>query len=200
MTKAEVKALFYITPIENLPSIIKIGLVCYTKSLKLRAKSIADSQVQERREKIIPGTKLKVHSFVNLYFNPRNPMMFKRRSMHEELCVLAIHKSILDEDGVILADGNASSDYTRFYPSPDGLKELNSDYIFAEYWTHEDYFEGLRRKRQICAETLVPKNLEVGFISGIYVSCKGTLDRVVELLGDHSLQKKVTINTNLFFL
>jgi hypothetical protein len=199
MDRSKVQALYFITPIENLESIFEHGIVCFQGAKKLKAKSIADLDVQKRREKIIPGINKKLHGFANLYFNPRNPMMYKRKDLHKELCILCINPAILNVDGVIITDGNASSDYSRFEPSPAGLDNIDIDYVFAKYWTSNDYYEGLQRKRRICAEVLVPDNVPVHFIQGIFVSCTETQQKVQDFLGTNRLSESVTINTNLFF-
>jgi hypothetical protein len=199
MNRSEVKGLYYITPIENIESILKHGIVCFNRAKKLKAKSVADQSIQARREKVIPGTNKKLHDFANLYFNPRNPMMYKRQALHEELCILRIDETILDEPDVIITDGNASSKYTRFEPSPDGIRYLESEFVFAKYRTSDDIFEGWKCKRRICAEVLVPERIPVGFIIGIYVSCTGSQNKAIILLGNHSLARSVSVKPELFF-
>ncbi len=50
--------------------------MCYERAKNLKHKSIALEEVQERRDrKRIPNGAL--HEYVNLYFNPRNPMMLE---------------------------------------------------------------------------------------------------------------------------
>ena len=199
MERSEVQALYFITPIENLGSIVARGIVCFNQAKKLKAKSIADSDIQERREKIIPGINKKLHSYANLYFNPRNPMMYKRKGIHQELCILCIDQSILDESNVIIADGNASSNYTRFVPSPEGLKYLDSTSIFTEYWTSDNPFDYWENKRRICAEVLVPGYVLSYFIKGIFVSCTESLKQVKDILGTNRLSEFVITKANLFF-
>jgi len=199
MQRSRVKELYYITPIENLPSIVKVGILSHTASKKLRCKSIADPEIQKRREKQVPGTEKEPHDYANLYFNPRNPMMFKRKDLHQEICVLRVNSSVLDLPGVIVTDGNASSGYAGFYESPGGLRHLDGDLIYATDWTDDNQFEAWRRKRCICAEVLVPDPVAVGFIDGIYVSCSASLDKVKQLLRDHPLCENLSINADLFF-
>lgn len=199
MQRSRVKELYYITPIENLPSIVKLGIVSHTKSNKLQCKSIADPVIQKRREKEVPGADKKLHDYANLYFNARNPMIFKRKDLHQGICILRINSSVLDLPGVIVTDGNASSGYTGFYDSPDGLRRLDGELIYATDWTDDDQFEAWRRKRCICAEVLVPDVVAVRFIDGIYVSCSVSLDKVRQLLRSHPLCENLSINADLFF-
>jgi hypothetical protein len=201
MKRSDIKELYYITHIENLTSILKLGILCNNKAKNFIRKSIADPEIQKRRDKaVIPGGKRKLHDYANLYFNPRNPMMFKRKDMHRELVVLRIDSTIFNEPGVVISDCNASSDYVRFYASPEGLDYLDNGLIFAEYWTDSDPIAAYKRKSVICAEVLVPDFVSPRFISGIYVSCEETHKIVVDSLEGSLIVGNVRINPKLFFL
>ena len=200
MKRSDIKDLHYITHIDNLKSICEHGILCHNRAKKMKFTSVANGKIQERREKVvIPGGKRKLHSYANLYFNARNPMMFKRKDMHNELCVLQINQALLDEPNVIISDRNASSGYVLFSPSPSGLKNLDTVLIFADDWTDDDPIEYWIRKSTICAEVLVPDYVEPKFITGVYVSCKDTFQKVKQLLRGSSLVEKILINPELFF-
>ena len=199
MNRSDIEELYYITHIDNLKSILHYGILCHNKAKRIKFKSVADEEVQKRREKVvIPGGKSKLHDYANLYFNARNSMMFKRKDMHKELVVLRIDSAIFDEPDVIISDRNASSYYVRFY-SPEELDRLNGTLIFADDWRNENYFEYRKRRSIVCAEVLVPDSLAPKFITGIYVSRKDTYQKVVRLLNGLPLADKILINPNLFF-
>lgn len=201
MNRSCVKELYFITHIDNLKTILELGILCNRRAKKIIYKSIADPVIQKRRENaVIPGGKHKLHDYANLYFNPRNPMMFKRKDIHQELVILRIYSGILDKPGVVISDMNAASDYVRFYPSPDGLKYLNKDLIFTKYWTDPNPIIAYQRKSAICAEVLVPDSVEPKYITGIYVSCQDTYEKLVELLDKSPLSGKISIKPKLFFL
>ena len=68
---SDVKELHYITPIENLPSILKYGILSHRRVEKLDHKSVAMADVQARRAAVrIPGGR-PLHEYANLYFNAR---------------------------------------------------------------------------------------------------------------------------------
>lgn len=46
-------------------------------------------------------------------------MMCKRQGNRENLVVLRVDRAVLALPRVIVSDGNASSDYTAFYASPE---------------------------------------------------------------------------------
>ncbi|MFH2003929.1 MAG: DUF4433 domain-containing protein [Bacteroidota bacterium] len=201
MKPSDVEELCYITPIDNLQSIFHHGILSHNRSKKLKTKSVADPDIQARREKVIvPGTNRKLHDFANLYFNPRNPMMYKRKALHANLCVLRILCNILDEKGVIITDGNASSNRTLFQDPQQGFALLDEKLIYAKYWHDDNPIEKDRKTWSICAEVLVPDVINVKFIQGIYVSCVDTEQKVLHIIGSNPIAKNVQVLSDLFFL
>ena len=122
-------------------------------------------------------------------------MLYVLKSQHIDLCVLRVSSEILDLQGVVVSDSNASSDYARFSPAPRGLSIVDKEMTFAEYWTHPDPFEAMRRKSAKCAEVLVPDGVESRFITGAYVSCSESKE-AFEALG---IDIPVSINSDIFF-
>lgn len=152
-------------------------------------------QIQEKRDKVVVPNGLPLHRYANLYFHARNVMLYVRRSKHKSLIVLQIKTDVLDLPNVVIADGNASSEYTAFYPSPDGLDVLNSELVFAEIWTHPDLIEKWKRTRARCAEVLIPEKVRPDNILGVYVSCEESKMEVESIVGN----LPVIIDSHLFF-
>jgi len=195
MNRDDLKELHYITTIRNVPSILSKGILSHKLAKKINHNSVAMEVIQERRKnKIVPGGR-PLQDYVNLYIYARNPMLYVLQSRHVDLCILRVSIEILDLPGVIITDRNASSDYARFAPAPKGLFIVDKDLTFAEYWTHPDPFEAMRRKSAKCSEVLVPDRIDPGFIRGAYVSCQEA-KTAFEALG---VDIAVTINSYLFF-
>ncbi|MCC6156982.1 MAG: DUF4433 domain-containing protein [Deltaproteobacteria bacterium] len=170
MTRDDVQELHSIMPIANLPSTLENGLLSHARVERLRHLSIAMPDVQRRRAlRSVPGGR-PLHEYVNLYFHARNPMMFSRKESHTSLCVLRVMHTVLDLPGVAIADQNASTDFARFHPSPEGLTRLDRSLVFAEFWTDPNPIEHRRRKAARCAEVLVPDRVDPCYIQGAYVS------------------------------
>ncbi len=126
---SDVTELHYITPIANVPSILKHGILSNraVKRWRLKPASVALEVIQERREaKVVPGAK-PLHEYVNLYLCARNPMMYLRRGQHAELCVLRVSPAVLRLPRVVIADGNAASGPTAFWPFPSGLAKVDKE-------------------------------------------------------------------------
>ena len=132
MRREELDELHYLTPIANVPSILKHGILSHKRVSKLSHQSVAMPEIQERRRKVIVPSARPLHEYVNLYICARNPMLYKRRTEHQTLCILCISPQVLDIPGAVIADRNASSDYVRFDAAPRGLARINRDLVFAE--------------------------------------------------------------------
>jgi hypothetical protein len=105
-----------------------------------------------------------LHDYSNVYICGRNPMMYVRRDRHNELVVLRVGCDVLDLDGAIVADGNASSNYTRFHNAPDGLANIDAAITFAGDPRHPNMYERWERTRRQCAEVLVPDCIPARYI------------------------------------
>jgi hypothetical protein len=193
--RSELSELHYITAISNVPSIMKYGILCYRNAKKIGHVTVAMPEVQDRRaKKRVPGAQ-PLHSYANLYLCARNPMLFKLRNLHKDLCVLRVDTDVLDLPGVVITDGNAASNYTRFWPSPVGLSKVDKNLVFAKFWTDQNQIVEWQKKRAKCAEVLVPNLVESSFVLGAYVSCGESLLR----FGAIESRLSVTVDSYLFF-
>jgi ssDNA thymidine ADP-ribosyltransferase, DarT len=170
MLRTDVRELHYITSTANLASIMRMGILSHQLADGVSHRSVASEDVQGiRRNKRVPNA-APLHSYVNLYFDARNPMMFRLHDRHTDLVVLQISPDVLDIPGTIVCDGNAASDYSRFFPSQTGLCYLDKDRIFADDWTDPVTAIYWEKKRIRNAEVLVPGRVDIGYIRGCYVN------------------------------
>jgi ssDNA thymidine ADP-ribosyltransferase, DarT len=193
--RSECRELYYIVPIANVASILERGILCKRESERLKPVSVAMEEIQTiRANKMVPGGR-PIHDYANVYITARNPMLFKLSQRHAELCVLRVNTDVLDLPGVIIADGNAASQYTAFWASPAGLEKVDRDLVFATWWTDDDPFRQWEKKRIKCAEVLVPDRIEQAHILGAYVSCEETR----QTLSAACPELEVAMNPLLFF-
>jgi len=196
MDRADIIELHYITHIDNVSSIMKMGILSKNMITQNRINccDISEEGVQDRRlGKKIPGTRNELHDYVNLYFDAHNPMLSARRSKNKEICVLRVDKTIIDFEGIIVTDKNAARD-CWFKSVSEGLPLLESKEIFAEYWLNDDPFEEDRLKGVKCSEVLVPKSVAANYIIGAYVAN----DKAFEKFKNSSVLS-VEIKSRLFF-
>ncbi len=196
MRHREIKELHNIMPINNVASVMRQGILCLKRAKRLEHTSVALDVIQKRRaDRHVPDGRT-LHAFADLYFNARNPMMYRRRNKHNQLCVLRIDPSVLELPGVVVTDGNASSDYTYFGNVAQGLRRVDKELVFAENWTDSDEIVGYNKKRAKCAEVLIPEKVKPEYIVGAYVS---------GVRGQRSLEETgfalpITTNAHIFFV
>lgn len=196
MERHEVRELHFITSITNLDSLLQRGILSHDRAERIPHTSCANEGVQDRRRrKRVPNGR-RLHHYANLYFDARNPMMFVlTRSGRDDLVVVRVSQEVLDIPDTVLTDGNAASEGTRFYPSPEGLANLDSSLIFARYWTDDNFWPVEEKKRARNAEVLVPDMVASSYVKGCYVDTreKRSYCRSVDRM------PSVTMNTEIFF-
>jgi hypothetical protein len=196
MERDEVKELHFITSIANLESILQHGILSHNRAERIPHDSCADEDVQERRRRKQVPNGGRLHSYANVYFHARNPMMFAlTRNGRDDLVVVRLNQAVLDIADSVLTDGNAASEGTRFHPSPEGLVHLDSSLVFARYWTDGDFWTGKEKKRARSAEVLVPDMISSSYIEGCYVDT--TAKRLRCALFDRL--SNVTMHREIFF-
>jgi ssDNA thymidine ADP-ribosyltransferase, DarT len=193
--REDLEELHYITPISNVPSICMMGILSHRRAARVRHESVALAEIQDRRAKVTVPAGRRLHEYANLYICGRNPMLYRRRDQHERLCVITVSPDVLDLDGVVVTDANASADYVKFGPGSAGLRIVDRELTFAEYWTHQDPIEYYRRKSKKCAEVLVSDRVDPQYLTGAYVSCDRSLREFDEL----DVELEATVNPYLFF-
>jgi hypothetical protein len=168
--------LHFITSVRNLASIATAGIRCHNDMLGLEHVSVADLEVQTiRATKRVPAKQQRLHDYTNLYFDARNAMMWILRQVkrRNDLVVLRVSPDVLDIAHTIVTDGNAASTTTRFYDPITQLELLDHSSIHAVSWNDPDPFVKAEKKRQRCAEVLVPQLVPPSMLTGCYVELPG---------------------------
>ena len=183
-----IQHLAYMTPIGNLASIVQHGILSHNgvERAGISRTDISDQNVQNiRRTKLVGGRPL--HDYVNLYFNSRNPMLFVRQGVQDDIAILCVNRTYIGRSGVWYSDGNAASGDTNFYYSPRRLYELNWDCIWADRWV--DYGDGRRIR---CAEVLVPNRVPLAEVQQVVVRTNEASRRARQII-----PRNIPISVNL---
>src|SRR5690348_11779452 len=77
MLRRRVKELHYITHVDNLASICARGVLSHQRARRVRHRSVASEEIQNRRARKRLPNGARLHSYANLYFDARNPMMYR---------------------------------------------------------------------------------------------------------------------------
>lgn len=110
-----VKFLFNINDLRNLKSIFQHGILSKNEKLirDISSTDLSNPDVQKRRDdKRIPNHGM-LHDYANLYFNPRNPMMYYliNHKKIDDLCIVCVDKRVLDLEGTVVSDRNAAQNW-----------------------------------------------------------------------------------------
>lgn len=186
LNEAKVDYLYHMTHLDNLKGIFEHGLLSHNRAHQngILSKDISDRTVNNRR--------VKFHDYVPLYFNPKNPMLYRIKDIQDEIAILCINREVLFSEKVLIADGNAASSTTSFYKSVGALKKLDWNIIRSEYWS--DFVDG---KRIRCAETLLPDEIATTQIEQIFCYSNISMKKANEQL--HNYEIPITVSSKLFF-
>ena len=197
--KPEIKSLYYITHIDNVPSILKNGILSHQRVQQsgIPYTPIYDAAIVSNRQmKTVPDGR-SLWDFANLYFQARNPMLF--RVLHEkneaDVGVVGVQPGVLSDPHAFIATGNAASAATDILPPHEGLKHIfdNWDIINSVWWNRVD-----GSKRKIMAECLVPDHVPPELIHSVFVASH----EVAEKVRGMGLPRQLPIvpEPNMFFL
>ncbi len=181
-TGKSIKELCYITHVDNVPSILRHGILSHEliQSRGIKYTPIYDEEIVSNRRTITAPNGKSLWSFANLYFQPRNPMLYRvtREKRLEDIAVIAVRRDILNRKDIFVANGNAASSNTQIQQVSPGIIDTIAGQIDKVWW------EDVDGKRRIMAEALVPEEIPPDFIHAIYVSSHEAAAKVREALLD----------------
>ena len=186
---------FHMTEVSNLKNILQYGLLSHNEahSKGFNKTDIALQDVNQRRASKKPIHGISLHDYVPMYFNPKNPMLYRRKQIQDNIVILAIDRRVIYQNKSIFSDGNAASDATKFFNNLSDLVRLNWQCIRNEYWN--DYVDGKRIK---CAETLTHPKIPIKYVKKIHcnsIQTKNIVDKMVSI----ERPFRVELNSKYFF-
>lgn len=173
MIEVEVKGKNYrLTYIEhiihhtNLDNVFLHGIMSHNKAYEngFIQRDISMDEVQARRHMRrirVLDKRYFVHDFVSFYFNSKNPMLYRRKDIQDELVIILINADIIlktpdksPDQWAIYSNGNAASKATKFYYG-NSLPAVPLDLIFSGSWNDPDEEIKSENKRKMCSEVLI---------------------------------------------
>lgn len=188
----------HMTHLNNLPAIITAGELCSYSQMRGRTyQNIANEDVQAgRAAKTVPPTNRPLHDFVPLYFGFKTPMVAVNKDKNEELVFLRFSLEILTTPGVVITDGNARSNVTKFrsYTQIDDLSIVDAKAVNIVKYAHDGE---LKRKKQ--AEILVPDKLPFSQVFDIICFSEAARTKALAILDGFGINKPVYVNPGWYF-
>ena len=195
MQERNIRALYYITHIDNLLSILSRGILSHAR---VRTEGVQDTTiylphlVSKRRERRTSDGK-SLWYYANLFFQPRNPMLYNviKSKGRQNLAVLRISNTVLQRRGVFITDGIASNKLTQIYSPSEGLEVLQTQQEMLQSgswvsWNHSD-----KVRRQLMAECLVPNQVNPKDIQQFIVADHAVSNSLRVHLSSTNIQKIV---------
>ncbi len=200
MAKRNVKGLYYITHINNLPSILQHGILSHQQVEKqgIPFTRIYNPEIVANRQTRRTPAGNSLWSYANVYFQPRNPMLYKVLSEvnKKEVLIIGVNPQILGTPGALISLGNAASSLSPILDTQEGSKAINGEYwsiINSDWWKTED-----GTKRKIMSECLVPNFIPPTQIHSIYVASQSVADNIRPILKNYPLVS-VVVEPHMFF-
>lgn len=201
MERTQIKELYYITHIDNVPSILKQGILSHEQitAQHIPYTPIYNKEIVANRHNITTSDGRNLWCFANVYFQPRNPMLY--RVLHEKLpndvAVLAVRNTILDRPDIFVSDGNAAHSSSEIFQVAELRKkvfvQILRNTVNVDWWN-----EAGGSKRKIMAECLVPDVISPDQIDSIYVAGRSTKDKLEAAIAPSSLP--IIAEPRMFFL
>ena len=131
----KVNSLWHITHRDNIQNIVKDGVLSHEGANKIKYFDISNPGVQDRRLEKEPIHGRKIHEYAPLFINPKNAMLYSRKDIRDELCLVEVSLDVLESE-YLYTDGNASRRDTNFYDQDDLFFEnINWNNVFHYYIT-----------------------------------------------------------------
>jgi O-acetyl-ADP-ribose deacetylase (regulator of RNase III) len=198
-----IEGLYYITHVDNIVSILENGILSHSliESKGINHQKIYNASVVNRRSgrKVI-GEKT-LWDFANVYFQPRNPMMYvvdRNISDIDNVAIFLISKRILNNKEAFIVNGNAASLSSEIISSSDDrfkdvLREIRKN-VDNDWWKEED-----GTKRKIMAECLIPNFIDPKFIEAIYTPTEKAKDSISQKISLKFPAVSVAVAPEKFF-
>lgn len=196
--QSHIKALYYITHIDNIPSILEHGILSHeaVERRHIPFTPIYDGAiVSHRHERFAPDGNNLWH-FANLYFQPRNPMLYRvmNEKTAKKIVIFAVNPSVIDLPGAYITTGNAASRPTDILSPTEGREAITQmwNVIQSEWWREED-----GSKRKMMAECLIPDRIPPTYLLTIFTNSHFAAENVKSLIGDSAIS--VVPEPQMFF-
>ncbi len=205
-------AIYHITHLRNLPSILQEGGLCCDNTVAERTLTpteIGYQHIKERRTSkpvlLAPGGTLA--DYVPLYFAPRSPMLYAIAKGlvagydegQEPVLHLVTTAEYIERQNLafVFTDGHAVMAFSTFFNNLESLDHIDWDIMKARYWM--DTLEDNDRKRRRQAEFLVHDFLPWFLIDEIGVMTNRVKQKVIAVLDSAEHQPKVTVRRNWYY-
>lgn len=200
------KYAFRITHIDNMPHIIRYGIVKRDSPYRNEHfVNIGDQRViRSREETVINGCR--ISDYIPFYLGPRSPMLYVIQHGYNGVpriepekivyCVIKLDDLISNNIDCIFTNGHALNNLTSFYRQDDLIRInelIKFEDVYSVQWNSEVDIDLKRRKE---AELLIKNDLPARFICG-YVAYNEKAKQALIALGID--ENKIVVSPTYYF-
>lgn len=202
--------LHYFTSIENIQSIMELGILSRNQVNKKNLDSIDISSgwIQNIRTKKIPGTNIKIQDCVPLYFATHTPMQHvctrgrNKKINQDQLVFIDIDPvTILSRKGIYFTNGNAAAQYTKFYNTDNFSNNINDldniDWQVIHSGRKSDISYDTNKHRR-AAEVLIPFQIPTEDFSKIVVFGNKIKKQLEDILSEYR-NIRITVRRDYYY-
>lgn len=182
-----VKHLYYLSPVNNIPSILEHGVMSKmaVETLEIPYDDYSDQTVQTIRER------KSLHEYVPLFFNTRNAMTFRYQKEKRDFAILRLNSDLVTHYDCLVSDRIAAcSDAEIYVLSEAALKKINIEVVLSA----RNFYDNWLLKKRLGAEILVKTDM----IEPEWIECI-ILDRNAEKINGVSIRQLRDSGSNYYF-
>jgi O-acetyl-ADP-ribose deacetylase (regulator of RNase III) len=198
--KTGIEALYYIVHIDNLASILELGILSHRQieDQGVEHWTIYNSEVIDRRSNRVVIEDKTLWDFANLYLQPRNAMLYSviNKVGVNSIAIISVNKEVLKIAGAFITTGNAAGNESAIVPVSEAkpiLSQIRKE-IDKDWWNKDD-----GSKRKIMAECLVPNFIPPSYIQSIYVANSRVKEKAESKIPNFNGNLQVVIEPEKFF-
>jgi hypothetical protein len=194
----DLTALYYLTPFDNLGSILRLGILAKNLAPRKHA-SFANPDMQSRRRRIRPrqDLALTLNDCVPLFFAPRPPLLCEKKEQQSDIVYVRVDPVVLLEPGVAFSTRNAVS-AALFFTDIADLDKLNWDVLRAHDWGSDD--EAQHRENELWrqAEAQIPVRVPVARFLDLCVYDEDGLQAAQDIVSEGGVSLPVRWDSELY--
>lgn len=191
------KLIYHITHINNLPSILKVGLLSRKKLLRnpsLSFTDIADSEILSKREQY----KEALSQYVLFHFFAKNPFdgAVCKKYGSENMVIISVRRDICERKNYqIIPSHPLDTDTPDIYPYFKGFNLVHWNILDDK--EHRDYHDPEIRKACM-AECIVKDCVPISDFAFIYVSNEKAEDEILKMQNAYLIKDKICVMPTMF--
>lgn len=184
---SEGKMLYHMTHIDNVPSILKLGLKPRSALSQGDFEDIANQEIIQKRSERSIG----LENYVPFHFYPWNPFDGDVCSKYgaENMVIITIWRTLAEKEGKIIPRHPLGSSDLEFYDYAKGFSEIHWDYLddFGNRNYHDDDI-----KRACMAECLIGRIIQPSEFAFVLVPTAAAKSYIDGLPGASSIKVDVS--------